>query len=113
MNLTEARKAFAPDRVPFTSGGVAFEAVEPSLALRVSLAREKGLAADLPLVSAVVVMPGTDERVFPSPGDLLAISGSKATALIEQVRGICERWTPAKPDTAAASPEEVIAAREA
>jgi len=97
VTRTQAQKAFEQERVPFTFDGVEFEALEPSLALRVALSKEAGLAADLPLVAAVVVLPGTREQVFPKPSDVLESSGSKAARLIEQVKGICARWEPPKP----------------
>lgn len=105
MNVTEARAAFAPERVPFEFRGKQLEALEPSFALRVSLAKERGLAADVPLVAAVVVVPGTEERVFQKPSDVLEAGGSKVAELIEIVREICQRWAPPAPAAPAATPK--------
>lgn len=107
MNLTQARKVFERERVPFTFDGAELEVLEPSLAVRISLAREVGLAADLPLVSATVVLPGTEELVFPTATAVLASSGSKSSRLIEQVKAICERWKPA-PAPAIAEPRTTV-----
>lgn len=96
-SLTEARAAFAPARVPVTIRGVELDVVEPSFALRTSLASQSGLAADIPLVAGTLVLRGTMEHVFDSPSAVLAAGGTAVDELVKVVRETCERWKPAAP----------------